>query len=227
MTEHTPEQTDGQEVERIGLVSDIHANAVAFEAVLEAMPDVDALIHAGDVIGYGPSPNRCIELLRTHDAYSVRGNHDEGLFGGRVYESGDEYAVETVTDANRAWLEACPAELSVANGQVKVVHGNPEDRLRYTYPRDFQPDLLGDEELLVLGHTHYQEKSVFDDGKIVNPGSVGQPRDGNPDAAFAVVDLDGMEVTLQRVTYDIDTVQQRIEEAPIGEYNARRLEKGT
>ena len=227
MSEHDAEQPDGQELQTIGLVSDIHANAVAFEAVLKNMPDVDALVHAGDVIGYGPSPNRCIELLRDRDAHSVRGNHDEALFGGPVYESGDEYAVDSVTDENRAWVESCPEELSVANGRVKIVHGNPEDRFRYTYPRAFQPELLDGEDILALGHTHYQAKSAFDAGTIVNPGSVGQPRDGNPQAAYAVVDLDATEVTLHRVAYDIETVQERIDEVPIGERNANRLEKGS
>lgn len=214
------------DVKQVGLVSDIHANSVALEAVLEAMPDVDALVHAGDVVGYGPSPNECIETLRKHDAHSVRGNHDETIFGGRVYESGDEYARETLTDENRAWLRDCPATQTLFDGHVKVVHGNPIDRFRYTYPADFRPELLAGEDVLVLGHTHKQAKSAFEEGIVVNPGSVGQPRDGDERAAYAVADLETRSVTLRRVSYDIDQVASNIKNTPVSPRNAERLTSG-
>jgi putative phosphoesterase len=211
---------------QIGLVSDVHANATALEAVLDDMPPVDVLIHAGDVIGYGPSPNECINLLQEHEAESVRGNHDEALFGGPVYESGDKYAQRVVTEENREWVGRCPAQLTLFDGQLKVIHGNPTERFQYTYPSDFEPGLLGDEEILVLGHTHKQSKAAFDDGIIVNPGSVGQPRDGDKRAAYAVVDLTNRTVTLDRVDYDINRVATAIRNTSISPRNAQRLERG-
>jgi putative phosphoesterase len=207
----------------IGLLSDIHANAVALEAVLEDMPDVDALVHAGDVIGYGPSPNECIELLREHDAQSVRGNHDEALFNGPAYESGDEYAQRTVTAKNREWLADCPTEMRLFGGRLKVVHGNPIKRFQYTYRADFRAELLDGEEVLLLGHTHKQGKAEFDDGVIVNPGSIGQPRDGDNRAAYAVLNLNTMSVTLERVSYDIQQVVEQIDDTPISTRNGQRL----
>lgn len=214
------------ETGRVGLISDIHANAVALNAVLADMPAVDALVHAGDVIGYGPSPNECIARLRDHDAQSVRGNHDEALFGGPVYESGDEYAQRTITAENREWLANCPAERTLFDGRLKVIHGNPIERFRYTYPADFRAELLTEEDVLVLGHTHKQGKAEFDDGVIVNPGSVGQPRDGDERAAYAVLDLKTRSVTLARVSYDIQQVADRIDETPVSARNAQRLSTG-
>jgi len=222
-TQRGQEQPD---VSRVGLVSDIHANVVALEAVLRDMPDVDALVHAGDVVGYGPSPNECIELLREQEAYSVRGNHDEGLFGGPIYESGDEYARKTVTNENRDWLEQCPEELTLFDGCLKIVHGHPEERFQYTYPSDFDADLIGDENILVLGHTHKQGKENFETGMVVNPGSVGQPRDFDERAAYAVADLSACQVSLKRVSYDIDRVMSRIQDSPVAAHNAKRLESG-
>lgn len=211
------------ETTRVGLISDVHANAVALNAVLEDMPAIDALAHAGDVIGYGPSPNKCIELLREHDARSVRGNHDEALFGGPAYESGDEYAKRMITKENREWLRNCPAETTLFGERLKIVHGNPNQRFQYTYPAEFRAGLLDNEEILVLGHTHKQGKACFDDGIIVNPGSVGQPRDADERAAYAVLDLESKSVTLARVSYDIQQVAEQIKDTPISNRNGDRL----
>lgn len=211
---------------RVGLVSDVHANVTALNAVLEDMPAVDALVHAGDVIGYGPSPNECVTRLRAHDAQSVRGNHDEALFGGPTYESGDEYAQQSITEENRAWLANCPAETTLFDGRLKVVHGNPNRRFQYTYPADFQSDLLGGEAVLVLGHTHKQATAAYDEGIIINPGSVGQPRDADERAAYAVADLTKPSVTLHRVEYDINQVCENIERTPISSRNCQRLRAG-
>jgi putative phosphoesterase len=210
----------------VGLISDVHANSVALSAVLEDMPAVDALVHAGDVIGYGPSPNECIELLQEYEARSVRGNHDEAVFDGPVYDTGDEYAQRTLTPENREWLANCPAEMTLFDEQLKIIHGNPDERFRYTYPAEFRAELLDGEDALVLGHTHKQAKAEFGDGVIVNPGSVGQPRDGDDRAAYAVLDLEVGSVTLARVPYDIQQVAERIDETPVSMRNARRLSTG-
>ena len=212
--------------ETVGLISDVHANLPALEAVLDDMPPVDALVHAGDVVGYGPWPNECVELLREHDAYSILGNHDEAVFGGRVYESGNQYAKNTLTDQNRAWLEDLPISQTLFDGYLHVAHGHPDDKLRYTTPAEFAPDLLGAEEVLVLGHTHQQAQREFDTGIVVNPGSVGQPRDRDKRAAYAVLDTTTSSVSLERVTYDIDRVSEKIGVTPISERNGLRLYDG-
>lgn len=211
---------------RIGLVSDIHGNAVAFKTVLEDMPPVDALVCAGDVVGYGPSPGRCIELIQDRDIPTVEGNHDRAVVQDQPYESGDQYASLTLADEKLSWLADLPRERLLFDGRLKVVHDHPEEKNRYTIPAAFDPVLLNGEAVLVLGHTHIQHAEVFADGIVVNPGSVGQPRDKDPDAAYAVVDLDEITVDLHRVAYDIDEVQRRITDTSIESYNAERLADG-
>jgi putative phosphoesterase len=210
----------------VGLLSDIHGNAVALEAVLEDIDDVDTLVCAGDVVGYGPSPGQCIDLIRDREIPTVEGNHDRAVVNAHPYESGDRYASRTLSAEKVAWLENLPRERLLFDGRLKVVHDHPEEQDRYTIPAAFDPILLGEEAVLVLGHTHIQHAEEFDDGIVVNPGSVGQPRDRDPDAAYAVVDIDAMNVDLHRVPYDIDTVQRRIEDTSIDSYNARRLTTG-
>lgn len=208
---------------RVGLLSDIHGNAVALEAVLEDMGAVDAIVCAGDTVGYGPSPGPCVETVRDRELPTVQGNHDRAVVNGRPYESGDQYASRNLSEETLKWLDSLPRERLLFDGRLKIVHDHPDERDRYTIPAEFDPVLLEDEDVLVLGHTHVQHAEVYDEGIVVNPGSVGQPRDGNPDAAYAIVDLDKLSVDLRRVPYNIDRVQDRIEAAGISEYNARRL----
>jgi putative phosphoesterase len=208
---------------RVGLVSDIHGNAVALEAVLEDMGPVDALVCAGDIVGYGPSPGLCVEMVRERSIPTVTGNHERAVVNGQPYESGDAYAAETLSAETLEWLEALPRERRLFDGRLKVVHDHPDEQDRYTIPAAFDPILLREESALVLGHTHIQHAEVFDEGVVVNPGSVGQPRDGDPRAAYAVLNVDNPSVELHRVSYDIDRVQRRITEAGIADHNAQRL----
>jgi putative phosphoesterase len=210
----------------IGLIADVHANLPALEATLSDMPDIDTLVHAGDVVGYGPWPDECVSMLREHDTISVRGNHDQTVIDGKAYESSDRYAQNNLTDENMCWLRACPDRQSLFDGQVLVVHGHPDERFRYTDRDTFSPDLLGDEDVLVLGHTHQQALAEFDEGMVVNPGSVGQPRDGDERAAYAVLDLTTRSVELRRVSYDIDRVVAAIKESSISTYHTDRLHGG-
>lgn len=211
---------------RIGLLSDIHGNAIALEAVLDDMGDVDAVVCAGDIVGYGPSPGQCIERLRERDVPTVEGNHDRAVLNGQLYESGDRYARRTLSEETQAWLTSLPRERLLFDRRLKVVHDHPEEKNRYTRPAAFDPILLGEEDVLVLGHTHIQHAEVSDEGVVVNPGSVGQPRDNSPDAAYAVVNFGTLSVALHRVSYDIGAVQQRIEETSISNHNATRLANG-
>ncbi len=216
----------------VGLVSDVHGNLPALEAVLSDMPPVDALACAGDVVGYNPWPGECVDVLRARDAVTVRGNHDGVVVDDLSFRfndmarAGAAYARERLTEAQLSWLAALPIERLAFDGRVKLIHGHPDDPNRYTYTEDFSPRLLGDEDILVLGHTHVQHVERYAGGIVVNPGSVGQPRDGNPDAAYAIVDLDGRDVDLHRVEYDVEAVRQAVEEAGLPEKIGSRLERG-
>lgn len=211
---------------RIGLISDIHGNHVALQAVLDDMGQVDGFVCAGDIVGYGPSPERCLQTIREQDIPTVQGNHDRKVAEGRGSESGDEYAQRVLDDEQRTWLDDLPRKRSLFDDRLKVVHDHPDERDRYTFPDQFEADLLGDEDVLVLGHTHFQHAEQLDSEIIVNPGSVGQPRDRDPAAAYAVVDLDGPSVDLFRVEYDIYRVEIRIRNSPIENRNGDRLAKG-
>lgn len=216
----------------IGVLSDIHGNKVALERVFEDMPSVDALVCAGDVVGYNPWHGECVEMVRDRKIPTVMGNHDRAVAGGISFGfnsaagAGVAHARETLSEDHTEWLTGLPVSRREFDNRVKLVHSHPEQRGTYTFPEQFSTDLLGDEDVLVLGHTHQQYHERFADGIVLNPGSVGQPRDGDPRAAYAVLDLDAMTVTEHRVVYDIERVQEAVEDAGLPSRIGTRLENG-
>jgi putative phosphoesterase len=216
----------------IGVLSDIHGNRVALQRVLEDMPSVDGLVCAGDVVGYNPWHAECVETVSDRSIPTVMGNHDRAVAGDTSFRfnseagAGVSHARETLDDEHIEWLAGLPESRRVFDDRVKLVHSHPENRGMYTFPRQFSPTLLGDEDVLVLGHTHQQHHEQYDAGIVMNPGSVGQPRDGDPRAAYAVLDLDAMTVTEHRVSYDIERVQQAVDAAGLPAHIGERLETG-
>ena len=226
---------------QVGVISDVHGNRVAFDAVLDDMPSVDQVVHAGDVVGYNPWPGECVDRIRSASIPTVQGNHDRAVADGSSFRfnslasAGVKHARASLDDEQIAWLGDLPAERFAADGRVRIVHGHPMDHDRYTYPEEFRPGLIAaglEEEagrtpdVLVLGHTHVQGHAVSDEGIVMNPGSVGQPRDGDPRAAYAVVDLDTMTVDERRVEYDVDCVVDAVEEADLPRRIGTRLRDG-
>ncbi|QSG01252.1 metallophosphoesterase family protein [Natranaeroarchaeum sulfidigenes] len=216
----------------VGVISDVHGNKVALDAVLEDLPPVDALVCAGDVVGYNPWPAECVDELRERDVPTVMGNHDRAVASGSTFRfnnmaaAGVKYAREELTGDQLDWLESLPDERVELEDRLKLVHGHPDDPDRYTYPDEFSARMLEGEDVLVMGHTHVQHCERYGEGIVLNPGSVGQPRDGDPRAAYAVVDLDGMDVDLYRVEYDIDAVIDAVEAAGLPERIGQRLKTG-
>jgi len=221
---------------KVGLISDIHANLPALETVLDDMPTVDRIVCAGDVIGYNPWPAECVARVREVAAMTVRGNHDrtvetpEKYRANRMAEAGLEHAKESLSDDQRAWLDSLPRAETFTGDRYLLVHSHPaaEREDAYVYPEEF-PTLdrhMGDYDGIVLGHTHVQGKRSVAGGVVVNPGSVGQPRDGDPDAGYAVLDTQTDEVDLHRVAYDIDRVSEAVADAGLPERTAARLYKG-
>jgi putative phosphoesterase len=216
----------------VGVISDIHANRVALEAVLEDLPAVDALICAGDVIGYNPWPAACIDRLMDLDVPTVMGNHDRKLVtgsnfvGNRMARAGIEHARDQVSPEQRDWLADLPSERLLFDDRVQLVHGHPDDPDHYTYPEEFGAQLLDEAPVLVLGHTHIQGYEQTEAGIVVNPGSVGQPRDRDPRAAYALLDLEALSVQLHRVAYEIDTVREAVEAAGLPPRTGQRLVEG-
>jgi putative phosphoesterase len=219
---------------RLGVISDIHANRIALDTVLEAMPSVDQLVCAGDVIGYNPWPAECVEIVRERSIPCVQGNHDRAIDTPEQYRSNEMaykgllYAEDQLNDDQREWLRMLPESRNCADGRVRMVHSHPTKRGRYVRPPAFQSlePHLGSEEVLILGHTHIQHHEVVDGTLVVNPGSIGQPRDRDPRAAFAVIDLDDSTVDEHRVEYDIDRVQETIDTTELPQRTGERLLNG-
>lgn len=224
---------------RLGVISDVHANRVALEAVLKDMPDVDRTVCAGDIVGYNPWPGECVDRIRELGATTIAGNHDRAVAGGTTFGfnslagAGVRYAKRHLSDAQIEWIEGLPPERRTVSGRVHLAHGHPTDPDRYTRPGEFAPRLLAEAgstgdvpDVLVLGHTHVQSHEIYEEGIVLNPGSIGQPRDGDPRAAYAIVDLDAMTVEERRVDYDVEAVVDAVREADLPDRIGTRLRDG-
>jgi predicted phosphodiesterase len=219
---------------RIAVLSDIHSNLVALDAVLAHAGAVDAVWQVGDVVGYGPEPDGVVERLAGIGAVGVLGNHDAAALGGPEIDwfnpdarAAAAWTRDTISAATRAWLGALP-QVTEIDG-IGLVHGSPRDPLR-----EYVTDRLTAEENLaelasrlgLHGHTHIpvawvaredraelwpagDGDTLAIDGRraLLNPGSVGQPRDGIPTASYAILDPDADTMTWHRVAYDVAAVQ--------------------
>lgn len=224
---------------RIAVLSDIHSNLPALEAVAADLPPIDEVWVLGDIVGYGPQPNEVITALQSMGARSVLGNHDGAAIGivDPVHFNPDarsaiEWTAEVVDTNARAYLGSLPEVR--CEGAVTAVHGSPRDPIweYITGPAVAQANFDAYETRLCLfGHTHlpmvFSEvdgvvestqglpgTTVALDGRrsLVNPGSVGQPRDGLRDAAYAILTTGGStdddRVEFRRVRYDIERTQR-------------------
>lgn len=206
----------------IGAITDIHGNLAALEAIIRQMPPVDVTVCAGDIAGYYPDANQVCKLVRGFGALVVRGNHDAYVTGelepdaAKVAGYRTAWVRESLEPEHRKWLNALPVEIRFLWGgrRLTVRHASPWDDETYLYPDSPHLSRIGlrSEEVMIVGHTHWPMVKRCGDGLLVNPGSVGQPRDWNPMAAYAVVDLETASVTQNRVPYDIAGLQRRLTE---------------
>jgi predicted phosphodiesterase len=243
---------------RVAVLSDIHANIRALDAILAQAGSVDAVWHLGDVVGYGPDPDAVVERLRERGAIGVRGNHDLAATGDGVIRDFNEdaraamdWTRRTIAPATLAWLAALPARLTVES--YSLVHGSPRDPTwEYIVTESVAAanlDLLPTAHGL-FGHTHLPMAFVRDDvdrgrsdiqaltpepgaalslvGRraLVNPGSVGQPRDGDPRASALVLDTTDASVTWIRAAYDIGATQQAMRAVRLPARGISRLSLG-
>ncbi|KPN29216.1 phosphodiesterase [Halolamina pelagica] len=222
---------------RVALLSDIHANEPALQAVLSDLPSeqVDSVICVGDIVGYGPDPKACVSLVRAHADHCVAGNHDreantpDRYSGHPTAGPGLQHTYDQLGDDERTWLTELPERRKLPDHSITVAHSHPDPAHtdRYVYPDEFST--VGapvDTDLLAMGHTHVQGAETVDGTLVVNPGSVGQPRDGEPGAAYAIVDIDDQTADLRRVDYDIDAVRNRVRAAGLPDETWERLEEG-
>jgi diadenosine tetraphosphatase ApaH/serine/threonine PP2A family protein phosphatase len=241
------------------ILSDIHANFEALEAVLAEAPrqTFDRLLVLGDIVGYGADPNAVVDRVRSlAPDMMIRGNHDKVSAG---VESADGFnhaardaamwTFDTLRPENREFLVQLP-EGPLDDDVVEICHGSPDDEDEYIFePVDAIEALRGTRlSPCFFGHTHVpiaywlssdrfdvivapsdpETQITLEPGRryLVNPGSVGQPRDGDPRACYAMYDADTHVVTWRRVSYRIQTTQQKIVEAGLPEGLARRLALG-
>jgi predicted phosphodiesterase len=240
---------------RVAVLSDIHSNLAALDAVLGSLGTVDAVWHLGDVVGYGPEPDAVVARLREAGAIGVKGNHDDAACGGETIEwfntdgrTAAEWTRGHMDAATLLYLAGLPELLAPPGTDFTLVHGSPRDHLsEYLDSRSAARDnmaLLGTRHGL-FGHTHvpwaFRQRGrdveamavgagsrLVLDGRhtLLNPGSVGQPRDGDPDAAFMILDTEAGHVTWHRVAYDIASTQAAIVAAGLPVPLARRLSFG-
>ena len=238
---------------RVAVLSDIHSNAPALEAALEAVGAHDRLWVLGDIVGYGPHPDAVVERLRDADAVAVQGNHDAAVLGripigtfNDLARAAVKWTAGTMKPDNLDWLAALPERR--VEGDFTLAHGSPRDPLweyLFSIPAARINLAAFETPYCVVGHTHHQltfrddkgqvEALLADDGGqltlderrcILNPGSVGQPRDGDPRGCAMTIDTDSGDVRWQRFEYDIEATQAAIRALPLPGRLADRLEMG-
>ena len=241
---------------RVLIVSDIHSNLEAFQSVIdgaEASGGFDQIWHLGDLVGYGPDPVECIDLIRKYDGHAVAGNHDLATVGKLSLEAFNVYATEAVrwtipqlSEDHLGYLSGLP--ISFESEDFTAVHGSPRDPV-WEYVVSPAAAIASFQHFktsrCLVGHSHLpficrpqENGAVFlefpvdrpvvlgKDRVIINPGGVGQPRDGDPKASYAIYDTDDGSITHQRAEYDIPTTQEKMAERGLPKYLADRLAHG-
>jgi predicted phosphodiesterase len=249
------------------ILSDIHANLEALNAVLAAAGEWDALWNLGDMVGYGASPNQVLDIVRPLSTMTVRGNHDRvcsGLTSSLSFNptarTAALWTLESLTPDNLVWLREVPQgplqpEQDANGAQVTLAHGSPlnEDQYILSMRDAWAPLQQMTTAITFVGHTHiqggfsqkqhdwhelrprYRSRNDLDTWtlpippgtrNLINPGSVGQPRDHDWRAAFAIFDSERCEVIYYRVPYDLAAAQGRILMARLPERLAARLREG-
>lgn len=214
----------------IALISDIHGNFVALKEVLSAIDQlkITEIYCLGDIVGYYPQVNECCKEIRKRKIQCIIGNHDYYMISNtlcpRSKSANDclRYQRNIITTSNLEWISSFPLYRKIKN--LALVHGgwnNPIDE--YFVPTQDNFDLIPN-LFFASGHTHKQIIKQFGEKVYCNPGSVGQPRDGNNKAAFAT--FDDEKFKLMRVGYDIDEVCRLMQQLGFGEYYYNRLKTG-
>ncbi len=240
---------------KYGIFSDIHGNLEALQAVLKRMDElgVERRVCLGDVVGYGPNPNECVELVREHSHIAILGNHDSVALGWEASESFNFYARraiewtrEVLTPESQDYLKAL--RYLEAENDLCFVHASPHSPADWYYITDLEDAAdsfnFFRERICFIGHTHFPVIVVKENDQtfricdtytyetrpgerlLVNDGSVGQPRDRNPLASFAVCDSETGAVEVLRVDYPVAVTQEKMRALGFADFLIHRLEEG-
>jgi diadenosine tetraphosphatase ApaH/serine/threonine PP2A family protein phosphatase len=237
---------------RYAIISDIHANLEALESVLGEIDrsSADRIICLGDIVGYGANPNECVEIIKGLNITSLIGNHDKAACGitepigfNPAARQAALWTRTELTGENRDYLKSLPEE-DVADGFI-IVHGAPSDPDKYilsTFDASSEFTLMKKKSLCFFGHTHVSAVYSLAEGIVgfsraeslqlregtrylVNPGSVGQPRDRDPRASFLIYDDRG-SAEFRRVEYPVEAAQKKIIDSGLDPFLAERLSYG-
>ncbi len=236
---------------KYAILSDIHANLEALEVALDSMARIGAerAICLGDAVGYGANPNRCVDLIREKCEVAIQGNHDSAVVGTtstvtftRRAQLSTDWTRDRLTPENLKWLKALP--LSWTDDRFRAVHSSPLDPMEWYYV--LQQSMANDafhsfsERLCFLGHSHVpilfresgregevpgetETKLNEGDRYLINIGSVGQPRDGDPRLAYGLYDSDRHTIRIVREEYDHESASRKIIDAGLPEELGKRL----
>ncbi|HCC68318.1 MAG TPA: hypothetical protein DEP99_00295 [Nitrospiraceae bacterium] len=240
---------------RYAIISDVHGNLEALKSVFKAISrgGVNSIWFLGDAVGYGPNPNECAAILKEKTQFQVAGNHDHAVIGRTDIEYFNPYAKAAIkwtknimTEKNASILKDLPITKRIKDEGILLVHATPKEPQKWHYMFTLQDARLNFrfflEKLCFIGHTHqpsivehsprgkltvYMDSVEIKDNHryIVNAGSVGQPRDGNPDASYVICSKNSIEV--KRVPYDILLTQKKMHEAGLPLPLIERLAYGT
>lgn len=240
--------------QRFAVISDVHSNLESLRAALERLTPDDGLLCLGDIVGYGPNPNECVALVRERATATVLGNHDVAAidnFGLDYFNQAARKAIVwtqgVLNEENAAWLSGLGYEIREPG--YLMVHGAPVEYFSYILDKVGAEKAFGatDAPLIFVGHSHIAEyyalgadgriahrhmqhggRLVLEPGNryIVNVGSVGQPRDANPEPSFAFYVPASSTIEWQRYPYPIESVQEKIRAAHLPESLSRRLALG-
>ncbi|MGM0443613.1 MAG: metallophosphoesterase family protein [Fibrobacterota bacterium] len=243
---------------KTALISDIHGNLDALEAVLEHIEtmQVDRIICLGDIIGYGPNPNECVSRVSEAAVETVLGNHDSAVFAPSSEINFNSNALYAITWTHSVihkealqFLNSLPMKRE--HEDITIVHATPYDPYQWFYISSIEDALFNfnffKTKFCFNGHTHvpgiielsrdtgdirvYKEKNFKYDPReqfryIVNVGSVGQPRDGDNRACYAILNTDTTALNFHRIPYDIESYQNKMRDAGMPEFLIRRVQRG-
>lgn len=210
------------------VISDIHANGHALKAVLSAIPQNSYIFCCGDILGYYINPNEVCEMLRERKVFAIKGNHDKYLLGELNYPASreDKYRIKNIKDQlsseHSTWINSLPdiIELSfkanLFNDRLMFVHGSPVSSEQYIYQDtmiDFDLELYP--LYLFMGHTHHPMLRKVGNHTLINPGSIGQPRNWNPEASYVHFNLCDRVVSFLSIPYDVAKYQERLRESSV------------
>lgn len=223
---------------RFAVIGDIHSNLPALESVIEDINrnNVDFIVSTGDLVGYAPFPNEVIDLMRSYHIISIQGNYDKAignkeLLCGCDYQDSKmlelaslsvQFTNQAINDENRKYLKYLPEQIIIKTGdfEIMVVHGSPRKINEYLYEDSVELDAITkniSQNVLICGHIHLPYYKILNGKHVINSGSLGKPKHGNPNAVYILANIEGTDLSAQiiEVPYDVEQTAQAIENNPI------------